>query len=127
MDPMSLLLAALTAGATAAAKDTASQAVKDSYASLKTLILQRFAGKQTAEVALTEYEKDEKTWKKPLQKALTDTGIDQDQTILQQAQFLLKQADPQQASSGKYIIHINQGYGNVIGDGSEVEQNWYKE
>ena len=32
MDPVSVVLAALAAGATAAAKDTASQAVKDAYA-----------------------------------------------------------------------------------------------
>src|SRR5579859_3244086 len=86
MDPISLLLAALTAGATAAAQDTTSQAIKDSYAGLKALILKRFAGKQAAETALAEYETDEETWKKPLQKALADVGAGRDEDILQQAQ-----------------------------------------
>jgi hypothetical protein len=38
MDPISLILAALGAGALAAAKDTAGTAVKDAYQGLKTLI-----------------------------------------------------------------------------------------
>jgi hypothetical protein len=39
---MELILAALIAGATAAAKDTATVAVKDAYEALKPLIKQRF-------------------------------------------------------------------------------------
>src|SRR6266566_1086791 len=116
MDPMSLLLAALTAGATATAQDTASQAIRDGYAGLKALILKRFAGKQTAETALTEYEKDEKTWKKPLQKALTEVGADRDEAVLQQAQLVLKQVNPEQGSQGKYNINIGEAKGNALGD-----------
>lgn len=124
MEPMSLLLAALTAGATAIAQDTASQAVKDGYAALKALIRKRFAGKQVAETALAEYEKDEETWKKPLQKILTEVGADRDEAIIRQAQLVLKQVDPQQASQGKYNINIGEGKGNVIGDNPQVYQTW---
>ena len=38
MEPISLILAALVAGATAATKDTAGAAVKDAYEGLKALI-----------------------------------------------------------------------------------------
>ena len=38
MEPVSLIIAALTAGAVAAAKDTAEKGVKDTYQGLKTLI-----------------------------------------------------------------------------------------
>jgi hypothetical protein len=38
MEPISLILAALVAGAVAAAKDTAEKGVKDAYEGLKTLI-----------------------------------------------------------------------------------------
>ncbi len=124
MDPISLLLAALAAGATAATKDTVDQAVKNGYAALKALIRKRFAGKPTAETALAEYEKDEETWKKPLQKALTEVGADRDEAILQQAQRLLEQIHPQQASQGKYNINIGEGKGNVIGDNPQVYQTW---
>ncbi len=124
MDPMSLLLAALTAGATATAQDTASQAIRDGYAGLKALILKRFAGKQTAETALTEYEKDEKTWKKPLQKALTEVGADRDEAVLQQAQLVLKQVNPEQGSQGKYNINIGEAKGNAFGDNPQVNNRW---
>ncbi len=124
MDPMSLLLAALIAGATAATKDTASQAIKDGYAGLKALILKRFAGRQAAETALTEYEKDEETWKKPLQKALAEVGADRDEAILQRAQLVLKQVDPQQTSQGKYNINIGEAKGNAFGDNARVDNTW---
>ena len=43
MEPISLIIAALSAGAIAAAKDTAGTAVKDAYQGLKTLIKNKFA------------------------------------------------------------------------------------
>ena len=42
MEPISLILAALAAGAAAAAKDTAGTAVKDAYEGLKALIKKKF-------------------------------------------------------------------------------------
>jgi disulfide oxidoreductase YuzD len=45
MEPISLILAALAAGATGAAKDTAGTAVKDAYEGLKALIKKKFAEK----------------------------------------------------------------------------------
>src|SRR2546421_13060384 len=86
MDPVSVVLAALAAGAPAATKDTASQAVKDAYAGLKALLKKRFEKKPQAEMALAEYEKDKDTWEKPLQKSLVETGADQDEAIVRQAQ-----------------------------------------
>ncbi|MCA2815355.1 MAG: hypothetical protein IM459_01010 [Microcystis sp. M085S1] len=41
MEPVSLIITALTAGAVAAAKDTAEKGVKDTYQGLKTLIKRR--------------------------------------------------------------------------------------
>jgi len=84
MDPVSIILVALAAGAAAAAKDTASQAVKDAYAGLKALVKKRFAGKPQAEIALTEYEKNEDTWQKPLQKSLVRISKGEQTTTLQE-------------------------------------------
>lgn len=49
MDPISLLVAALAAGAKAALQDTASTAVKDAYAGLKSLIVSKFGKKASIE------------------------------------------------------------------------------
>ncbi len=127
MDPISVVLAALAAGATAATKDTASQAVKDAYAGLKALVKKHFAGKPQAEMALAEYEKDEDTWQKPLQKSLVETGADQDEAIVRQAQQVLKLVNPQQASQGKYNVQIGEGKGIVIGDNAQVTQTFGKQ
>jgi len=45
MDPVSAIVGALVAAATAAAKDIASKAVSDAYDGLKTLIVTRFKRK----------------------------------------------------------------------------------
>ena len=124
MDPVSVVLAALAAGATAAAQDTASQAVKDAYAGLKALVKKRFNQKPQAEMALAEYEKDPDTWEKPLQKSLVETGADQDEALVRQAQQVLKLVNPQQASQGKYNVQIGEGQGIVIGDNAQVTQTF---
>jgi hypothetical protein len=124
MDPVSVVLTALAAGATAAAQDTASEAVKDTYAGLKALVKKRFEKKPQAEMALTEYEKDKDTWEKPLQKSLVEMGADQDENIVWQAQQVLKLVNPQQASQGKYNVQIGEGKGIVIGDNVQVNQTF---
>ena len=57
MDPISLIIAALAAGAIAGVKDTAGQAVKDAYTGLKALLRRRFAGNRKAEAALDQAER----------------------------------------------------------------------
>ncbi len=56
MEPMSIIVGALTAGATAAGKDVASQAVKDAYAGLKQLIIRKFGSRAEVEDALVKVE-----------------------------------------------------------------------
>jgi hypothetical protein len=124
MDPVSVVLAALAAGATGGAKDTASQAMKDAYAGLKALVKKRFEKKPQAEMALAEYEQDLDTWEKPLQKSLIEAGADQDEAIVRQAQQVLKLVNPQQASQGKYNVQIGEGKGIVIGDHAQVTQTF---
>jgi hypothetical protein len=127
MDPVTMILTALAAGAAAAAKDTASQAVKDAYQGLKTLVQKRFADKVPAQIALAEYEIDPKTWEKPLEKSLAEDQVTTDEEILAQAQQVLKLVNPQQASQGKYNIQIGEAKGTVIGDNANVTQNFGKE
>src|SRR5258708_3566631 len=91
MDPITLILAALVAGVAAGAKDTASEAVRDTYNGLKTLIQRKFVGKPQAELALTEHEKDPDTWEKPLKKALAEVGADKDAEVIKAAQAIMVQ------------------------------------
>jgi hypothetical protein len=120
MDPLGIIVSALAAGAAAAAKDTASQAMKDAYGGLKALVQRRFAGKQSAEVALTEHEKKPDVWQAPLKDALLESGADKDAAIVQAARQLLTLVQPQQASMGKYNVQIGQATGVAIGDHPQV-------
>lgn len=124
MEPTTLILAALAAGAAAAAQDTASQAIKDAYAGLKALVQKRFAGKPEAEMVLTQHEKKPDVWQEPLKDALTETGANKDEEIIRQAQQVMKLVNPQQVSQGKYNIQIGEGKGIVIGDNAQVTQNF---
>jgi len=120
MDAISLVLTALKAGAEVVANVTAEEAVKKSYKFLKELVQQKLAGKPQAEMALDEHEKDPETWNKPVSKALTEAGVDQDQGIIQAAQNLMQLIEPKQASERKYNISAEQIIGSAMGDNPRV-------
>ncbi len=127
MDSATLILTALSAGATASVKDTTSMVIKDTYTGLKALIQRKFTGKPTAETALTEYEKKPDVWKAPLEEELKETETDQDQNVIEAAQKLMKLIQPQQAAMGKYNVQIIgnvQGYAQ--GDNQQVTMQWDK-
>ena len=124
MEPTTLILSALAAGATAALQETASQAVKDAYAGLKALIQKRFAGKPEAEMALAQHEKKPEVWAAPLQDALVETGADRDEAIIEQAQAVLTLVQPQQVAQGRYNVQIGKAEGVVIGDEARVEMTF---
>jgi hypothetical protein len=102
MDAVTLIVSALAAGATTAAQDTASNVVKDAYNGLKTLLQRRFQGKPAAETALAEAETDPDTWKKPLTKAVSEHGSDEE--VLALAQQLLQLLQPQQSVSSSQVV-----------------------
>jgi len=126
MEPVSMILAALAAGAAAAAKDTASTAVKEGYEGLKALLKRRFAGDPGSEVALERYPDAPTVWQKPLEHALEETGAGEDEEIVQAAQALATVVDPQGAAAGKYTLNISGGtvQGLVQGDQNQVTQNF---
>jgi hypothetical protein len=104
MDPVSLIETALVTGAAASAKDTASQAVKDAYTGLKSLLSRLFADKPNAQVILDEHEADPQTYKKPLKKLLTEAYADQYADLLAAAEHLMTLVQPQQIGTGNITI-----------------------
>ena len=128
MEPISLILAALGAGAIAAAKDTAGIAVKDAYEGLKTLIKKKFAdkGKEDDNNIIDKHEKkpDSEAVKALLKEELVDLEIDQDVEILKAAAEILKKEDPQGTKEGKYRINVQRDIKGIVGDvsGGEINQ-----
>lgn len=124
MDPLTMMVSALTAGAIAALEGTASQAVKDAYAGLVALIKRKFADKPRETMVLDEHSQNPQNWEKPLQQALGENHIEQDQAILQAAQALTEALKSQGGIGAKYSVQISDAQGVVVGDQSQVEMNF---
>jgi len=120
VDPVTLIVAALVAGAAAGAGDVATSAIKDAYAGLKDLIKNKFAGNVAAEAALEKHETSPEAWEPALKAELVENGADQDEEILAAAKALLQDAD---AAGIKTKFH-NQIAGDVgiIGDHGRIDR-----
>ena len=106
MDPISLILAALGAGALAGAKDTAGTAVKDAYQGLKTLIKKKFEGDVLGQAMVDAKPEEIKQAEGLLKDKITKAGADQEQEIIKVAQDLLDQVKEQ--PGGQEIINQTQ-------------------
>jgi hypothetical protein len=125
MESSALIIGALAAGAAAAAKETASEAVKDAYAGLKSLILKRFVETQKfeGEIALAKYEEKPRVWEAPLKDELKEAGADKLDEILDAARLLKKVLE--EMPEGREVISthhvsVQNSQVGVIGDGATV-------
>ena len=123
MDPVTLVVSALAAGASAALKDTASAAVRDAYAGLKALVARKLAGDPRAEVVLESNEKQPETWAGPMKDLLTKADAASDAQLIEAAQGLLATVDPAGAATGKYNVTVSGGQVGAIGDNANVHMS----
>ncbi|MEB3310288.1 MAG: hypothetical protein VKJ02_08645 [Snowella sp.] len=107
MDPMSMILAALVAGATKAAGGVA----QDAYDGLKALIKRKFEtqGKSDSSALLDKYEQKPEKTRALLEDEIAEAGLDKDEEIIKLAQELMKQLNPKEAAEGKFNIAISGG------------------
>lgn len=124
MDPISLIVAALAAGAAAELKGMAGEVVKDSFTALKTLVRRRLRGDPTAEADLRQLARDPDADTSAFKQRLVTAGADADEQLLHQAIDLLARLDPQGARAGKYDVKVTGGKGVVVGDGASVTMNF---
>jgi len=124
MDPISLILSALVAGAT----QTAGGLAQDAYNGLKSLIKCKFEsqGKSDSITILDKYEQKPEKTKPLLEDELTEVGADKDEEIIKLAQKLLGQLHPQEAAEGKFDIQISGGtvQGLIQQNTGTVNQNF---
>lgn len=104
MEPISLIIAALVAGATAATKDTAGKAVKDAYEGLKTLIKRKFEGDPLGQGLVDAKSEEIKQAEGLLKDKISNAGADKDEEIIKVAQGLLKQVNPEESAAGKFKV-----------------------
>ena len=120
MEPVTLILAALAAGASAGALDALKDDTKDkakaAYAKLRGLVKKRISGRPHGELALAEYESAPQKWEGLLTAELTEAGAAQDDDLLTAARVLMELIDQPGAKSGKYNVTIRDSKGVQIGD-----------
>ena len=104
MDPVTLIVAALVAGAAAGLKDTASSAVKDAYNGLKGLVQRKLGARPDGELVLARHEQDPQIWDKPLAQELTASGAGDDPALVAAAQALMQLLDAAGSAAGKYQV-----------------------
>ena len=115
MDPITLIVTALAAGAALGVTDTASAMVKDAYAGLKALVKKRLGDGPDAELVLAKHEKAPETWQGPLMAELAETGADGDRDLIAAAKALLELVG-EAGGPGKYAVDVRGAYGVQIGD-----------
>ena len=126
MEPTTLIISALTAGATTALSETAGTAIKDAYQALIALLKKKFTDDPKAKVALESHAEDPKTWQKPLEKSLKESGAVKDKEIIEISKKIIAIAQTANSTS-KYNVKIEgdvQGF--VQGDGAKVTMNFNK-
>lgn len=116
MDPISLIMGALAAGAASGLRESATGAVKDAYASLRNLVRRRIAGRRVAQTALEEHEKAPHEWQAPLSAELVAVGTHTDAQIIAAAQRVMALVDEAGSASGKYRVDLSGAQGVQVGD-----------
>lgn len=116
MDPITLIVAALAAGASTGLGDTVSQAIKDAYGALKSLMRKGLKDRPDGDLVLERHEKAPDTWREPLMSELELAGVaDADAVALAQQLLELVWAE-NPAARGKYNVDIGSGQGIQVGD-----------
>jgi hypothetical protein len=118
MDPVTLIVAALSAGAGAGLQDTASAAVTDAYEAVKVKVKAHLAGHPGAELILANHETAPETWEQPLAAELTAAGVDAE--LVAAAQTLLELIE----ARGKYTVDSRHSQGVQVGD-NNVQHNTF--
>lgn len=116
MEPVTLIVTALMAGAAAAVQDGVKDAVKDTYRRLRDAVKQRLAGRPDGQLALERHKDAPNTWSNVLTAELVDAGAADDTRLIEAAQELLRMVDEEGAHSPTYNFTIHDSQGIQFGD-----------
>jgi hypothetical protein len=132
MEPVTMLVGALVLGSSEALKDTASQAVRDTYQGLKAAVIhawQKKAGEneqiaREAEVLISNLEQDPDTFRTPLEKRISSSIPEPSQEIIDKAKSLYELLDRPGFDTGKYNVTIKKAKAVQVGDKSTQTNNF---
>lgn len=119
-DPISLIMAALVAGAA----KTTGEAVSDGYKGLKALIKRKFEekGKADSVPILDKYEQKPEKTQALLEDELVEAKLNHDEEVLEAAKKVMEKEDPEGASTGKYDFRGAMGI--QLGDNNEQNNDF---
>jgi hypothetical protein len=112
VDPVTLVLTALAAGASAGLTGTATQGVSDAYTGLKGLLRRRLADRDPEVLDAEETEPD--AWRVRLGGQLAATDVDDE--VRAAAERLLAATDLAGSHTGKYTVDVREAKGVQVGD-----------
>lgn len=116
MDPVTLIVTALAAGAASARPDDAEGTVKAALARLRALAKTRLSARPAGEVVLAQHEEAPDVYGQPLQHELTQSGAAADPELVNAAQELMKLTDARGSAAGKYTVNVQDSSGVQVGD-----------
>lgn len=116
MEPVTVIVTALAAGAAAALQDGVKDIVKDGYQRLRDAVRNRLADRPDGELALERHETAPGKWEGVLWAELVDAGAGDDTSLVEAARALLNLIDGADARSGEDSVTIHSGQGFQVGD-----------
>lgn len=134
MEPISMVVGALVAGASSALKDTASQAVKDSYQGLKVLVIRQWnsmhqdnekAKETEAKKFFDSLEDNPEQFKAPLEEKLSQIMPEPNITLIEQARQLYKLLGETRDDPRTFGATISNSQGVQVGD-QNYQSNTFK-
>lgn len=124
MEPVTLIVTALAAGAAVAAKDVAKDAVTDAYQGLKTLIVDRYEKAKTG-VDLIEQNPTSEARQLAAKEVLEESGATKDQEVVEAAKAVMEKAEPEKAAKGAFTLTVGRdSYGAIQGNQGDVKQEF---
>ena len=116
MDPVTLIVTALAAGAASALQDNAKAAVKAAVARLRELARKRFKDPANGEYLLVKHAVAPEAWQAPLEAELVEAGAASDPDLIAAAQDLMRLLDAKGSQDGKYVVRAANTRGVQISD-----------
>lgn len=121
MDPISIIVTALAAGATNGLKPTVEQVIKDAYAGVKALIQRKYNTVVQTSVQSLEQKPDSEPKQKSVTEDLTDAGAANDKELLEKAKSLL---DAVKAHDRETAAKLNINFEKIEADYFKLVDAW---
>jgi hypothetical protein len=128
MDTITLIVTALSAGASAGAIDSLSDDIKSSaksaYIRMRHLVMRRAHGDANTAIVIAEHSSDPKPYEASLAQKLAELNAGEDQELVEAAKSLLELLNRAGAGSNKYHVSVADSKGMQIGDGNHQVNNF---